>query len=363
MISRAWCGLWSAIATLLFVPAFGANAVPEISRECEDWKRHAMEEHVSDVTIELIDPPQENWKIDDREVVIKFAHIGFNEAIAGEDMLERDCTQAEWDGSFPAYSGFAWVVLMPHKTTFSLVGPSRLDTTIRSYLEEEIDNDLNTRSLRMLVSGPFWKLSRRGEIPIGAVVRNREVVQEFRGNFSAKYVLCAGTDGRVDLMDGEVGMFEGLASSTKERLRKNKEKLCAAAIQVGPALFEKSDTPDADLGIGANSRNRSRRNILIKVGADEPGGRSEGRLILWSTLFDIAPYDAMVASEALVGEALGRDGSGVGKIVWAVGLVDDESLSGPVFAKGGRPILELTEVGRPTGAIMQFVLDGGKGER
>lgn len=202
----------------------------------------------------------------------------------------------------------------------------------------------------------FWKLSRRGEVPIGTLVKNNVVEHDFRANFSARYVLCSTKSGSVALLDGKVGMFGDLGSESGGE--------CTAAVQVGPALFERlPDSPrgDAKLGIGADSRNRSRRNILIKVNADAEGDESGARLVLLSTLFDIASYDAMVASDLLVRKLSNEGGlAGEGKIVWAVGLVDDESLSGPILTMDGRPILELSEVNRPTGAIMQFVFNGSE---
>lgn len=69
----------------------------------------------------------------------------------------------------------------------------------------------------------------------------------------------------------------------------------------------------------------------------------------------------MVASELLV-RKLSNEGTLAGEveIVWAVGLVDDESLSGPILTGEGKPTLELSEVNRPTGAIMQFIFDRGE---
>jgi len=336
--------LWSALLLALVHGAYADDQVPE--PDCEERKRASMERRIVDTTIDLIDVLPKKW--DNKAVTVNFMHIEFVHTNVDGQTLTYGCEPTKGHDSFPAYAGFGWMVLMPSKTSFSLLGrPSRADTTIRSYLEEEI-GDLKKQNgasnLRVLVSGPFWKLSRDGEVPIGALVRDNNTEQDFRANFSAKYVLCSTTDGRVNLRDGKVGMFENSTAPS-----------CAAAIQVGPALFERSDDPHgyAKIGIGADSRNRSRRNILIRVSGDAPSSESGGSLILLSTLFDIATYDAMVASERLV-----RKLSDEGKVVWAVGLVDDESLSGPILTMNGGPTLELTETSRPTGAIMQFIFNG-----
>lgn len=379
MAAKAWfCVLWSAIAALLFEPVYGADSndrVPE--PECEERKRTAMEGRGSGTTIDFIEALPKKW---DREsATIDFMHIEFGHASVDDQTLTYDCESSERHGFFPAYAGFAWMILMPSKAGFSLVVHSSIDTTIRSYLEEELDAGADQiEALGVLVSGPFWKLGRGGEVPIGALVRGGVIEQDFRPNFSAKYVLCSTKNGSVHLLDGKVGMFEddGRSQLPHEGHRGDLRRLstsedeagCTAAIQVGPALFERwpdgRPRGEAKLGIGADSRNRSRRNVLIKVAVPnhEPGGR----LILLSTLFDIASYDAMVVSELLV-RKLSEEGTlnSEERIVWAVGLVDDESLSGPILTMttmDGRQTLELSEVTRPTGAIMQFTVDGSEGE-
>lgn len=265
------CVLWSALAALLFVPVHGADANRQVAEpECEERKRASMEERVGGTTIEIVDALPKKW--DRTSAIVNFMHIEFGHTSVDEHSLTYGCRPAERHGSSPAYAGFAWMVLMPGKTGFSLVGPGRIDTTIRSYLEEEIGEEQNDRgAFRVLVSGPFWKLSRHGDVPIGALIKDNVVEQDFRPNFSAKYVLCSTKGGSVALLDGEVGMFDDSASADVPE--------CAAAFQVGPALFEHSNDPrgDAKLGIGEDSRNRSRRNILIKVQADAGGGESGGR--------------------------------------------------------------------------------------
>lgn len=355
MVAKAWRCLFCAIVALSVAPVYGAGAgdrVPE--PECEEQKRIAMEERVRGTTIDLIDALPEKW--DNRAVTVNFMHMEFDDTIVDDQTLTYGCEPVKRH-SFPAYAGFAWMILMPNKTGFSLIGPSRTETTIRSYLEEEIGDGQNgVSALRVLVSGPFWKLSRHGEVPIGALVKDNKVEHDFRPNFSAKYVLCSTKDGSVDLREGKVGMFKKQSPSEEE----SRPSECTTAIQVGPALFEPKDEY-VKLGIGADAKNRSRRNVLIKVDSDAPGSRSGGSLILLSTLFDITSYDAMIASQALVDELALRDKMAwaAGKIVWAVGLVDDESLSGPILTMEGRPMLELTEASRPTGAIMQFIFNGG----
>ena len=369
MAARVWCCvLWSAVAALLLVPVHGAEASGEVLEpECEKQKRASMEDRATATTIDFIDALPKEW--DNKAVTVNFMHIEFGElesaSIEGGP-LTYGCERAELGGTFPSYGGFAWALLMPNQTGFSLIVPGRGDTSIRSYLEKRAGGTggpEDVDAFRVLVSGPFWKLSRRGEIPIGALIEDGVTKQDFRTNFSAKYVLCSKEGGGVELMGGKIaGKVEAV---------ENLDALsCTAAIQVGPALLERSRAHEhaglrtqgqAKLGIGVNSRNRSRRNILISVKTDAPTRMASERLVLLSTLFDIASYDAMVASEVLA-RKLSDEGTlaGEGSVAWAVGLVDDESLSGPILAMEGRT-LELSEVNRPTGAIMQFVFNGSEG--
>ena len=326
--------LWVIAAAFLpIVPVYGAIASDTV---CEERKRASMEQRLDDTAIEFIKSPTASWET--REVTIDFVRLQFGQTRMKDVALTFGCKVVEEEISFPHYAGFGWVVAMPDDATFSLVDRSISDTTIRSYLDEERGKASNSvDALRMLVSGPFWRLGRHGEVPIGALVRDGKFEENYRDNFSARHVLCA-TEGGVELMDRK--MFE--AQKAK----------CSFAFQLGPALFERSTSGRAKLGIGSNSMNRSRRNILIKVDADGSVAGADGSLILLSTLFDIAVYDAMIASELLV-----RKLPNGGEIAWAVGLVDDESLSGPVLTMRGR-VLELAEAGRPTGAIMQLIFDG-----
>lgn len=369
MAARVWCCvLWIVVALFLFMPVHGAEASGEVLEpECENRKRASMRDRAATTTIDFIDALPKEWD-NKKAVTVNFMHVEFGELDSANiegGPLTYGCEAAELDGTFPSYGGFAWALLMPNQTGFSLIEPGRIDTSIRSYLEERASGvyglgDVDT--FRVLVSGPFWKLSRRGEIPIGALIEDGVAKQDFRTNFSAKYVLCSKKGGGVELMGGKVG-------GKVEAVENLDDLSCAAAIQVGPALLERSRAHEhselrtqgrAKLGIGVNSRNRSRRNILIGVKADAPTRGASEHLVLFSTLFDIASYDAMVASEVLT-RKLSDEGTLVGKvsIAWAVGLVDDESLSGPILTMEGRT-LELSEVNRPTGAIMQFVFNGSE---
>lgn len=165
MVGRIWfCVLWSAIAALLFEPAFCAEASDQVAEpECERRKRASMKGRGA--TIDFIDAFPKKWDL--KTVTVNFMRIEFDHANVNDDTLTYACRHAERQGSFPAYAGFAWMILMPSETEFSLAGPSRVDTTIRSYLEEIGEDQNGTDDLRVLVSGPFWKLSRRGEVPIG----------------------------------------------------------------------------------------------------------------------------------------------------------------------------------------------------
>jgi len=382
MAARVWCCvLWSAVTALLFVPAHGAGAAEEVQEpECEKQKRASMDERVT--TIDFIDALPKRWR--NEAVTINFMHIEFGRFDPAKleiPPLTYGCKSAELSDVLPAYGGFAWMVLMPNQAGFSLVGPGRVDTSIRSYLEERadrVDRPDDVSGFRVLVSGPFWKLSRRGEIPIGALIRDGVVEEDFRTNFSARYVLCSEVGRGIDLIErctptgSTIASYcrQGIDGDEVEVFKSLSDLPCAAAIQVGPALLESSGAHEhvalrtegrAKLGIGVNSMNRSRRNILISVKETAPNREAAERLVLLSTLFDIASYDAMVASELLV-RRLSEEGTlaSGGSIVWAVGLVDDESLSGPILTMDGRPTLELSEVDRPTGAIMQFVFDGSE---
>lgn len=260
------------------------------------------------------------------------------------NVLTYSCKNAG-SGSYPAYRGFAWLVVMPATSTFSIVDHQTdgffRDTTIEAIVEKESDL-LQADDVVVLVSGPFWKLGQRGEMPIGAIVVDREVRNSYLTGFSAKYVLCSTSSG--------VGL---LAPSGEETTIKKEELTeCSAAVQVGPAFVEKRGEGTVP-GIGGNSMNTARRNILVRTsGVDGDGiaDESGGHILLFSTMFDIGVYDAMAA----IYRALDVLGGETQRIAWAVGLVDDESLGGPVIVNGRATTIHLAETSRPTGAILRI---------
>lgn len=71
------------------------------------------------------------------------------------------------------------------------------------------------------------------------------------------------------------------------------------------------------------------------------------RTFLWTSVGAVSPFDAMVVIEVVAEELAGKD-----TVLWAVGLQDDEFVSGPLlFGRGRRPMaLAATDV--PTGAVL-----------
>ena len=247
--------------------------------------------------------------------------------------------------SYPGYGGFAWLMVLPGKSTFSVVedksGSFFRDTAIQTQIASR---KRPNGELAVLVSGPFWKLGQRGEVPIGALVVAGELRQSYREGFSARYVLCS-REGGVDLIDPEYARLLVKNESASEHGTLG----CSAAIQVGPAFIERAHD-GTRLGIGGDSMNASRRNILVYTAPSLERNAEDTHLLLLSTSFDVGTYDAMVIVHAIL-DVLDDD---VGKVAWAVGLVDDESLSGPAIVRRGRPPIYLAETARPTGAILHF---------
>ena len=331
------------------MPAYGDMIVDD--PDCQRLKEQSMNERLSGADVDfrvvdfqrLLSTDRDRSEVVGVDVELYLVPIKFG-ITDTKGTISYLCKYAPTATPFPAYAGFSWLLVMPSQSTFSLIRQRAsdgffTDTTIRSHLDDRYGDRGRSSfgALRVLVSGPFWRLGRRGELPIGALVRGNVLEQEFRSDFSAKHVLCS-KDGSIDLIDGRA-----VEPAKMVEFNKNIAEKCEAAIQVGPALFEQVPEPGypAKQGIGSSSMHRARRNILI---------RTTENLILFSTLFDIASYDAMIASELLV-----RKREKYGKILWAVGLVDDESLSGPVLVVDGKPVLELTEASRPTGAVMEFI--------
>ena len=219
----------------------------------------------------------------------------------------------------------------------------RIDSTLDFLIEAQdiLLPPINGRQLRLAVSGPYWRAAEWGEEVIGYLrtTKNGRVSDQRYVNYSARHILCI-RNGAVSLISAPMDMSgRDLASNLSEQAEN-----CSDAVQIGPNYFEKSGSKIRP-GIGGLSRREERRNILVKI-VDR---NSEEKLFLWSTVGPINPFDAMV-----VIDKLSRNWGNETTINWAVGLVDDELLSGPVVFDGNSGILALTDTDIRSGGFLLF---------
>ena len=200
----------------------------------------------------------------------------------------------------------------------------------------------------LIVSAPYWKVTETGPAAIGFLKlegAGRGGVGEVRQNyvnFSGRHILCARRNGGIDLISPET--TETLAGGPAQAMEK-KAAECSSAVQVGPAYFELGDEGDArrnKTGIAGLSLEKARRNILFRT-------RSTGseKMFLWTSVGALSPFDAMVLVELLADQVVAEN-----SVVWAVGLQDDEFISGPLlFSDRGRAAA-LADTDVPTGAVL-----------
>ncbi len=244
--------------------------------------------------------------------------------------------------TFPAHSGLAWLITIPSGTMVSVGLSDTVHSRPRSaasLLDSFLAANSEVERPRIVLSGPFWKLGRFREEPIGLIVDQGTLHQGFESDFSATQVLCA------DNSDHTLSLLE---QPNQGNIEQDALAKCSAAIQVGPAFFEVG-AKAGRVGIGGTSAFESRRNLIAQF--DQPAHSSTGsrQTVLISTLTDISAFDTMVLIDAVAAQLF--DGSAVR---WAAGLVDDESLLGPIILSPGEPPLRLTQTNRPAGAILIF---------
>ena len=205
--------------------------------------------------------------------------------------------------------------------------------------------DSDTQPPRAIVSGPYWKTSEYGEEVIGLFKKvgdGSDLSQGYHVNFRARHILCT-MDTGLDLISPPIAEPPYEGDALKREMERQTEK-CSSAIQIGPAYFERNEQMNKT-GIAGLSLSEAARNILIRaVGND----KSE-KTFLWTIKSRISPFDAMVLIEAIADELVGEK-----SIAWAVGLTDDDFLSGPTILLDDGSEYDLAPTDSSVGALLVF---------
>ncbi len=248
------------------------------------------------------------------------------------------------DMRYPKFRGFGWLYEIPSNTRAEVIvardavsvkgpqgKPRRIESTIDFFVaNQKFILETDTRRLRMVVSGPFWRVEEDGERASGLLkTAANDKTQRYIDRAFARSVLC--------LKENTVDLFVPSERDMEERVI---EEECKSAFQVGPAYFESGKNK---IETSALSLDRGRRNVLIRLSEE----KASEKLYLWSTVSPISRFDTMVMVDAIAGNL-------EKSIEWAVGLQDRAFLSGPlIFSKDGRP-LRLAATNKRTGALLVF---------
>ena len=257
------------------------------------------------------------------------------------DAVSYDCRSTK-SVVLPSHIGLAWLITIPQGTEITTEMPERGHPShgfVGASLEDLLAADQAEQRPRLILSGPFWRVGRYHEEPIGIFVKQGELVASFKSGFSAAHVLCVGQDKQTVSLLGprEHGDIDQDAVAQ-----------CSSAIQVGPAFFENSHERGR-VGIGATSTYESRRNVLALLENLDQRSTHSRKLVLLSTITEIGAFDAMVLVDTVADQLYGSSA-----VRWAIGLVDDESLLGPILLAPEQPPLRLTQTNRPFGAALIF---------
>lgn len=344
--TRTWIGSFGLACALLWppVPLFGGESASSRSPgdaatqpdHCYAKLRDQKDRRKSGVTVERLAADLRYGPITKSLSLVRFEFPELD-----IDAVSYSCRQAK-TLALPAHMGLAWLVQVPPGTKIATeLAESGRDSqgTAGTLLDGFPAMDVAVERSRVLLSGPFWRVGRFREEPIGLVVRQGQLLQPYEPDFSATQVLCA------NAADYTLSL---LASHDHANIDRAATEACSTAIQVGPAFFEASSELGR-VGIGATSTYESRRNLVALLKDPDPNSTEGGRTVLLSTITDISAFDTMVLVDAIADQLF--DGSAVR---WAVGLVDDESLLGPVLLTPGRTPLRLTQTNLPTAAILVF---------
>ncbi len=224
----------------------------------------------------------------------------------------------------------------------------RINSTIRFFAENR-DRFPGGESVRVVLSGPFWRQEEYGEDALGLVKNRRDGLVQGWLDFSARHVLCFPESG-VDLIDADLvsDRLDGeiLPAELTVAMEREVRSRCEAAIQVGPTFIERRRQRETGLqyGISGASVREAARNIVMAVARE--GGGSD--VFVVTTMSSISSFDMMVVLERIAALAFGER-----EILWAVGIQDEELLSGPLMIRDGRAI-SLNSIDNPAGALVVF---------
>ena len=224
----------------------------------------------------------------------------------------------------------------------------RIKSRIRFFAEHR-DLFPDSERVRLVISAPFWKQEEYGEAPLGLIKTRTGGQQQGYLDFSARHLLCFGDRG-TDLIDADwmLDRLGGEASTAEMTIAMEREvrSRCEAAVQVGPTFIERRRGSETNLqyGISGASIREAARNIFMAVAGTD--GSSETYIV--STPSSIGSFDMMVVLDRIA--ALALDGR---EILWAVGIQDEELLSGPLILENGRAI-SLNSIDNPAGALVVF---------
>ncbi|MEM1076170.1 MAG: hypothetical protein AAGI36_17040 [Pseudomonadota bacterium] len=279
--------------------------------------------------------------------------------------------------SYEAYKGEALLVAVPEDANVSVVhirdSLSRLSraegNSKRFYLDDNYWADFETGAEleiapsidffmeneayfdrhaqpKLILSGPFWNEDSYGQRPMGVFKTRADGTISGFLDFDAQHILCIDDDAPMELISIEV-LAEGKrtkdASAVGRRADAIVEEQCAAAIQIGPAFFEQKLDGETGLqpGISGLSLRPAKRIVLLRYRA---GGGSQSTFIFFEE--KISSFDTMVAV-GRIAESLSDEPD---PIEWAVGLRDEEFLSG--LLPGAGRVINDTSV--PVGALLVF---------
>jgi hypothetical protein len=223
-----------------------------------------------------------------------------------------------------------------------------IETTIRFLIENgELFPEAGLDRVRVVFSGPFWRQQEYGEEALGLIKTRGEGQRQGYVDFSARHVLCMGERG-VDLIDADLVAHERQAAEAELVIAMESEvrTRCEAAVQIGPTFIERRRGGEGSLryGISSASRRPAARNLVMAVAG--PDGARE--VFVVTTTSSIGSFDMMIVLEQIA--ALTLEG---GEIVWAVGIQDEDQMSGPLILSDGRAT-SINSIDRPTGALIVF---------
>jgi len=224
-----------------------------------------------------------------------------------------------------------------------------LEATIDFFIEHREAFEL-ADEFRLVLSGPFWRQEDFGEVPIGLIKSRNGGLQQRYVDFVARHILCFRSEGLSLIDRGVVSNFvpvQEINGDARQRavtaeMESRVAQECGAAIQVGPTLWEpQADGSAPQPGISGLSMREGRRNVIFSL-----AGPRGPRTFMISSISSVGSFDTMALVQGLA-QVIEPEGS----VEWAVGMQDEQYLSGPVLVEDGT-VHRLTDTDVPTGALV-----------